>query len=84
MARGRRTESPCALSLILEGRETSKRVLDSPYPQRIPSLAEKTGPPTNSSDPGQVVTEANWKSQQSVMGSRRQKQLITFSQAADS
>lgn len=59
------------------GGEKSKNELDSPCPQRLPSLAEKTVTLTNSSNPGQIVTEANWKSQQSVMGSQRQEQLIT-------
>ena len=58
-------------------------ILDSPCPQRIPSLVRKTGTSTNSSDPGQIVTEANWKSQQGVMGSRRQKHLITARRMVD-
>lgn len=69
IAGGRRIEISYALSILLDTRERKekksqkkKNELDSPCPQRIPSLAETTGIPTNSSNPGQIVTEANWKS----------------------
>lgn len=84
---GKGLESLCAVSILLDpgrkGGKVKKNELDSPCPQRIPSLAGETGTSTNSPDPGQTVTEANWKSQQSMMGPQRQEQLITVSQAAD-
>lgn len=82
IARSKGIEIPYYALILLDpgrkgGGEKPKNELDSPCPQRIPSLAEKTGTPTNSSNPGQRVTQANWKSQQRVMGWHRQEQLIT-------